>query len=232
MKDKLIVALDFSHEEEALNLVKKLGDSVNFYKVGMQLFYGSGIKVVEELKKQDKRVFLDLKLHDIPNTVAGAIKSLGDLGVDLLTVHTLGGPKMMEAAAEAKDKLSANQMKIVAVTVLTSIDERERESLGWQYPISEYVPFLAKLAKKSGMDGIVSSPQEAKMIKEICGNEFAIVTPGIRPAGRDVGDQSRIATPKSALDAGSDYLVVGRPITQASDPQVAAENILKEMSDR
>ena len=229
--DKLIVALDFSDAKEALDLVKKLGDNVTFYKVGMQLFYGAGQGVIEELVKQEKKIFLDLKLHDIPNTVAGAIKSLGNMGVDLLTIHGTGGPKMMTAAAEAREKFALKNMKIIAVTVLTSIDDEEREKLSWKYPIDEYVIQLAQMAQKSGIDGVVSSPHEVEQIKKICGKDFLAVTPGIRLPDSDVGDQSRIATPKMALQAGSDYLVIGRPITKASDPRGAAESILKEMDE-
>jgi orotidine 5''-phosphate decarboxylase, subfamily 1 len=229
MKEKLIVALDFSDLREALQLVEGLGDCVNFYKVGMQLFYQSGAEIISELAKKDKKIFLDLKLHDIPNTVAGAIQSLSGLGVDMLTLHTLGGPKMMEAAAEAREKYSSGKMKIVGVTVLTSIDSEEASSLGWEKPISEYALSLAGLAKASGLDGVVASPQEAEMIKKQYGANFSVVTPGIRPAGSDIGDQSRIATPSNALASGSDFLVIGRPITQVSNPRKAAEKILEEM---
>lgn len=229
MKEKLIVALDFSNQDEALQLVKKLDDSVEFYKVGMQLFYHAGIEIISRLADQQKKIFLDLKLHDIPNTVAGAIQSLSGLGVDMLTIHALGGSQMMNAAAEAREKYSSGKMKIVAVTVLTSIDEDQASALGWQMPISDYVSTLAGLAKESGLDGIVASPQEAMLIKEKYEKEFQIVTPGIRPVGSDIGDQSRIATPSAALLSGSDFLVVGRPITKAADPRQAAENILEEM---
>lgn len=229
MKEKLIVALDFSNQDEALQLVKTLDNSVDFYKVGMQLFYHAGIEIISRLADQQKKIFLDLKLHDIPNTVAGAIESLSSLGVDMLTVHALGGFQMMTAATEAREKYSAGKMKIVAVTVLTSIDEDQASALGWQVPISEYVSTLAGLAKESGLDGIVASPQEVMLIKEKYGKEFQIVTPGIRPAGSEVGDQSRIATPSVALLSGSDFLVVGRPISKAIDPRKAAEQILEEM---
>lgn len=230
MKEKLIVALDFSDQDEALQLVKALNNSVDFYKVGMQLFYHAGTEIISRLADQEKKIFLDLKLHDIPNTVFGAIQSLSDLGVDMLTVHALGGPQMMSAAAAAREKYSSGKMKIVAVTVLTSIDENQASDLGWSMPISEYASTLAGLAQKNGLDGIVASPQEAAFIKEKYGKDFQIVTPGIRPVGSDIGDQSRIATPRAALDAGSDFLVVGRPITQSDDPRKAAENILEEMS--
>lgn len=229
MKEKLIVALDFSSKEEALQLVKNLDSSVDFYKVGMQLFYHAGIEIISRLADQQKKIFLDLKLHDIPNTVAGAIQSLSTLGVDMLTVHALGGSQMMSAAAEAREKYSSGKIKIVAVTVLTSIDENQASALGWQMPISEYASTLAGLAKESGLDGIVASPQEARLIKEKYGKDFQVVTPGIRPTGSDIGDQSRIATPSAALLSGSDFLVVGRPITKAADPRQAAENILEEM---
>ena len=230
MKSRLIVALDVSEEIQAERLIDELGDSVEFYKVGMQLFYGAGSGIIKKLQSQNKKVFLDLKFHDIPNTVAGAIKSLGALGVDMLTIHTQGGPAMMEAAVKARDEHCKADLKIMGVTVLTSISETEGQQLGWKLSLEDQVCNLASLAKNSGLDGIVASPQESQRLKSRLGASFQIVTPGIRPVGSAKGDQSRIATPSNALAAGSDYLVVGRPITEADKPQEAAELILREMN--
>lgn len=232
MRERLIVALDYSDMTSALELVDQLGDTVEFYKVGMQLYYSVGNQVIEELAKRNKKIFLDLKLHDIPNTVAGAIQSLVSPHVHFMTIHTLGGTTMMKAAVEAKAKYGLTNLKILAVTVLTSMDEVQKEELKWPGLVSEYAESLAKLAKDSGVDGVICSPEEIGRIKEACGEEFLVVTPGIRPAGADVGDQSRIATPGKAIETGSDYLVIGRPITQAEDPRGAAIQIVEEMSGR
>ncbi len=234
-KEKLIAALDFHTKEEALNLVDKLGDSVVFYKVGMELFYAVGACIIEELKKRNKKVFLDLKLHDIPNTVAQGLCSLLAQGVDIVNVHASGGYTMMKTAADAvraeADKLKIKAPKIIAVTILTSINEEDWQSLGQSVPIKEQVVRLAKLAKKAGLDGVVASPQEAKAIRQVCGENFLIITPGVRPVGASLDDQSRIATPANALNNGATHLVIGRPIRAAQDPIKAAENILKEMEN-
>ena len=232
MKERLIVALDYSDMDSALALVDQLGEAVEFYKVGMQLYYSVGNIVVEELAKRNKKIFLDLKLHDIPNTVAGAIQSLANPNIRFLTIHGLGGLGMMKAAFAAKEKYELTHLKILAVTVLTSIDEEEKNQLNWPGQISDYASSLASLAKDAGVDGIICSPEEIARIKEKCGKDFYVVTPGIRPLGSDVGDQSRIATPAKAMNAGSDYLVVGRPITQAQNPKEAAIKIVEEMSKR
>ena len=232
MKERLIVALDYSDMDSALALVDQLGEAVEFYKVGMQLYYSVGNIVVEELAKRNKKIFLDLKLHDIPNTVAGAIQSLANPNICFLTIHGLGGLGMMKAAVAAKEKYELTHLKILAVTVLTSIDEEEKNQLNWPGQISDYASNLASLAKDAGVDGIICSPEEITRIKEKCGKDFYVVTPGIRPLGADVGDQSRIATPAKAMNAGSDYLVVGRPITQAQNPKEAAIKIVEEMSKR
>ena len=221
VKDKLIVALDFHTKEDALALVDKLGDSVVFYKVGMELFYRVDSSIIEELKKRNKKIFLDLKLHDIPNTVAQGLCSLLYQGVDIMNVHASGGYTMMKTAAdtvraEAK-KMGIEAPKIIAVTILTSIKDQ--------------VIRLAKLTKEAGLDGVVASPQEAKFIREACGEDFLIITPGVRPAGASIDDQSRIATPARALADGATHLVVGRPIRAAQNPVEAAENILKEMEN-
>ena len=232
MKERLIVALDYSDMDSALALVDQLGEAVEFYKVGLQLYYSVGNIVVEELAKRNKKIFLDLKLHDIPNTVAGAIQSLANQNIRFLTIHGLGGLGMMKAAVAAKEKYELTHLKILAVTVLTSIDEEEKNQLNWPGQISDYASSLASLAKDAGVDGIICSPEEIARIKEKCGKDFYVVTPGIRPLGSDVGDQSRIATPAKAMNAGSDYSVVGRPITQAQNPKEAAIKIVEEMSKR
>ena len=230
--ERLIVALDFHRFGDVKNLVNALGDSVIFYKVGMELFYSVGTVAVDWLKSQGKKVFLDLKLHDIPNTVAGGLCSLMNLGADILNVHAAGGYTMMKTAA---DKLRAEadaagivKPKLIAITVLTSINQAE-----WcgALKISEQVVEFAKLAKSAGLDGVVASPQEAAVIRETCGKDFLIVTPGIRPAGSDINDQSRISTPAAAIRNGANYLVVGRPIRASDNPRDAAEKILAEISE-
>lgn len=233
---RLIVALDVDTLADVKNLVETLGEDVQFYKVGMQLFYGQGQAVVKTLKEQNKQIFLDLKLHDIPNTVAKATEQLIHLGANLMTYHACGGPSMLKAAAQAATetatKLGIPRPKLLAVTVLTSMSDEEWQILGNQSKISEQVLRLAKMAQEAGMDGVVASPQEAESIRQLCGPDFLIVTPGIRPAGAAVQDQSRIATPAKAIKAGASYLVVGRPITQAQDCRQAARNILDEMREQ
>jgi orotidine-5'-phosphate decarboxylase len=231
--DRLIVALDFSTMAEAEKLVLELGDSVSYYKVGMELYYAVGAPIITFLKSQGKYVFLDLKLQDIPNTVAKSLSVLTNLGADMMNVHAVGGGKMMREAAKAVKetaaKLGKPSPKLIAVTVLTSMDNAQWSELNYVKPIEEQVVELAKLAKKSGMDGVVASPQEAAVISKACGNEFLIVTPGVRPAGADVNDQSRIATPLWAINNGATHIVVGRPITQAEDKIAAAKNIVAEI---
>lgn len=232
-KDRLIVALDVPTFADAKTLVEELGDAVHFYKVGMELFYGAGPDVVRYLKEHHKKVFLDLKLQDIPNTVASALKVLTGLGADILNVHTVGGPKMMaegaKAVKEAAAELGRPAPKLIGVTVLTSMDDAQWRPLNYAKPIGEEVLDLAALAKASGLDGVVASPKEAAGIRKRCGGDFLIVTPGVRPVWAAKNDQSRIATPASALQNGSTHLVVGRPITKAADKKAAAEKILEEM---
>lgn len=224
------MALDFHKMSDVKNLVEELGDSVVFYKVGMELYYRVGAEVVTWLKAQGKKVFLDLKLHDIPNTVAGGLCSLMNLGADILNVHAAGGFTMMKTAADAlreeSAKLGIAKPKLIAITILTSIGETE-----WYgaKKIAEQVVEFAKSAQAAGLEGVVASPQEAKLIRESCGKDFLIVTPGIRPAGSDINDQSRISTPAAAIRNGASYLVVGRPIRAAENPKLAAENILAEI---
>jgi len=228
--ERLIVALDFHTFDDVKNLVNELGDTVNFYKVGMELFYSVGAGVVEWLKARDKKIFLDLKLHDIPNTVASGLCSLMNLGANILNVHAAGGFTMMKTAADAlrneADLRGVERPKLIAITVLTSINQAE-----WcgALKISDQVVDFAKQAQAAGLDGVVASPQEAKLIREACGENFLIVTPGIRPAGADINDQQRISTPSTALRNGATHLVIGRPIRAAINPREAAEKILSEM---
>lgn len=233
VRKRLIVALDFATMAEVKNLVESLGDAVTYYKVGMQLFYAVGMECLHYLREKNKEVFLDLKMHDIPNTVAEGAASLTRLGVAMINVQASGGPAMMRAAAEQVAATAASlaipRPKLIAVTVLTSMNDSEWASLRSAATISDQVVHLAKLAQEAGLDGVVASPQEAAMIKEACGPDFAIVTPGVRPQGAALNDQSRVATPAAALASGAHYLVVGRPITKAADPQAAALAILEEM---
>ena len=231
--NRLIVALDVHSMSDVSTLVKTLGDSVSYYKVGMELFYRVGTEVLTYLHGQGKSIFLDLKLHDIPNTVAEGLFSLMNLHADMLNVHASGGYEMMKTAVErvrekaAQDGIPAP--KLIAVTILTSIGDDDWKEMGFSQEIREQVMRFATLAKKAGMDGVVASPQEAAAIREACGPNFLIVTPGIRPAGADINDQSRIATPSAALRNGATHLVVGRPIRAAKDPKAAAEAIIREM---
>ncbi len=232
--NRLIVALDFHNIDDVKQLVNELGDSVNYYKVGMELFYSVGAEVVKFLKSSNKNIFLDLKLHDIPNTVAGGLCSLMNLGANILNIHAGGGYTMMKTAAERlkmeADLLKIERPKLIAVTVLTSINQEDWEGLGYNLQMKGQVVRLAKLAQKAGLDGVVASPQEAKAIREACGKDFLIVTPGVRPAGAAINDQSRIATPSQALTNGATHLVIGRPIIAAENPKEATQRILEEMS--
>jgi len=226
--DKLIIALDFPDAARALALVDRLEGRCKWFKIGLELYLSAGNSVVLELKKRDFSVFLDLKLHDIPNTVAGAVRSVAGLGTDLLTVHAGGGPGMLAAAAEAVSGISGAP-RLLAVTVLTSMDSAQLAATGIAASPAEQALRLAKVAHDAGIRGLVCSPEEAaQMRREI--PDSVLVTPGIRPAGASVGDQKRIATPATALAAGADYLVVGRPITQAEDPASAAVGILEEVA--
>ncbi len=234
--ERLIVALDFNNFEDAKNLVDTLGDDVIFYKVGMELFYSVGERIVEWLKSQNKKVFLDLKLNDIPNTVAGGLCSLMHLGADILNVHASGGFTMMKTAAdrlhEEAEKSGIVCPKLIAITVLTSIDRDDWNGMGYdKIDMTQQVLHFAKLAQFAGLDGVVSSPQESKIIRDQCGENFLIVTPGIRPAGSDIDDQSRVSLPSYAIRDGANYLVVGRPIRAAENPKQAALDILKEIGE-
>lgn len=225
---RVIVALDFPDAKSALALAERLSPSECGLKVGKELFTTAGPDLVKQLVKMGFPVFLDLKFHDIPNTVASACRAAADLGVWMLNVHASGGGKMMEAARQAID-LSTRKPLLIAVTVLTSMNEADLRETGVAASPAEQVNRLAGLAKQSGLDGVVCSAREATQLREALGREFLLVTPGIRPAGTDAGDQSRIMTPASAVRAGSDFLVVGRPITQADDPLLALQTINKEI---
>jgi orotidine-5'-phosphate decarboxylase len=224
-RERLIVALDVPAADDALRLVDRLAGRVGLFKIGSQLFTAAGPEIVRAIVARNQKVFLDVKYHDIPNTVAAAVKSASCLGVSLLTLHGLGGRAMLEAAARAR----AGGVRLLAVTVLTSHDEASLAEVGLSGPLSDSVRRLARLARDAGSDGVVASPHEVGLIREACGQGFLIVTPGIRPAGAQAGDQARLATPAAALTAGADYLVVGRPITEAADPAGAADAIVREM---
>jgi len=227
-RERLIVALDVSTAADALKLVGALGESVSTFKVGKQLFTAEGPEFVRQLVGSGHKVFLDLKFHDIPNTVAAAVKSAAALNVAMLTVHASGGAKMLRAAADAA-KSARNPPLVLAVTVLTSLGDQDLREIGVSGRAADQVLRLAELARNNGCLGVVASPQEVKQLRTMLGTGFAIVTPGVRPAGSDPGDQARVATPAEAIRNGASHLVVGRPITEAKDPRKAAEAIVKEI---
>jgi orotidine-5'-phosphate decarboxylase len=227
-REKLIVALDVANGEKARALVQGLGETVNFYKVGKELFTAEGPGIVRELVASGKRVFLDLKFHDIPNTVAGAVRSAASLGVSLLTVHASGGSAMLKAAVAAAAQ-SVTKPTVLAVTVLTSLSSAELEETGICVDVETQVLRLAQLAVNAGCGGIVASAQEGSRLRQMLGGGFTLVTPGIRPAGVSAGDQARVVTPADAIRAGASYLVVGRPITGAGDPKAAARAIAQQI---
>jgi len=231
-RDKLIVALDLPSADAATRMAERLQGHVGMFKVGSELFTAEGPVPVRYLVATGHRVFLDLKFHDIPNTVRAAAREAAELGVSMVNVHASGGRKMMEAALEGVRSAGAAQegsAKVLAVTILTSLEDRDLEELGISGTPLEAVVRLARLAQSAGLDGAVASAREISAIRQACGPDFLIVTPGIRPADAATNDQARIATPSSAIAAGADYLVVGRPITGASDPAAAAEAIVAQM---
>ncbi len=227
-RDRLIVALDVATAAEAQKIVDHVGRSATTFKVGKQLFTAEGPAFVRKLVASGLKVFLDLKFHDIPNTVAAAVRSAAGLGVSMLTVHASGGAKMLRAAADAAKEAKTPPL-VLAVTVLTSLGDADLQEIGTSGRAADQVLRLAELARNNGCLGVVASPQEVRKLREMLGTGFAIVTPGVRPAGAEVGDQARIATPGDAIRNGATYLVVGRPITEAKDPAKAAEAILKEI---
>jgi orotidine-5'-phosphate decarboxylase len=234
---ELVVALDFDEKSDAISFVKKSGEALTWLKVGSVLFTKAGPEIVSFLKENGKKVFLDLKFHDIPNTVAGAVRSAAFIGADMINVHASGGPEMMRAAVEALGETEpCKRPLIIAVTVLTSLDERAlseilNRGVSSKYSVADHVEHLAKLAKASGMDGVVSSAREIEKIKRVCGPKFITVVPGIRPSYERVrDDQKRTMTPGEAVALGADFIVVGRPVLNARDPVRAAIMIKEEMN--
>jgi len=223
-RDRLIVALDLPSIAEAEAMVARLGDAVTFYKIGYQLGYAGGLPLVERLVGAGKRVFLDLKLHDIANTVARGVESVAKLGATFLTVHAY--PQTMRAAVEAK---AGSSLRLLAVTVLTSYDDADLAEAGYKLSVDDLVAERAQQAHDIGIDGIVCAPEEAGPLRLIVGSDMTLVTPGIRPVGAPSNDQKRIATAAQAIDAGADYLVVGRPITGAGDPRAAAQAVVRDI---
>ena len=229
-RQRLIVALDLPDSKAAMRLVEGLEQTCSWFKVGLELFVAAGPAVLEPIIARGHNVFLDLKLHDIPNTVAGAVRSAAGLGVRMLTVHAGGGPAMLAAAKAALDGVS-NPPELLAVTVLTSMDAEQLDAVGIARSASQQVDTLAKMGLEAGIQGFVCSPQEVSALRSLTGPPGVLVIPGIRPAGAAIGDQKRIAGPAEALRQGASYLVVGRPITQAPNPTEAAMAILEEMAE-
>ena len=227
---EIVVALDYPSAGAALEMVETLGEAADFYKVGVELFTREGPTVLEELRERDKRIFLDLKLHDIPNTVAGAVRAGVDAGAEIMTVHTAGGAAMLDAAREA----AGEAVRLVGVTVLTSLTAAEVEAVWGRAILSlrEEVLRMAQLAGQAGLEGVVASAQETAALKRRMGPDFFLVTPGIRLPESDEHDQSRVATPGEAARAGSDLLVVGRAVTQAADPGEAMERVLVDVEEK
>ena len=226
MRDRLIVALDVPTARAAQEIVRRIGESTAFYKVGLQLFTAEGPPVVRDLIASGRKVFLDLKLHDIPNTVSHAVKSAVELGAGMLTVHAGAGSNVLRAAVEAAN----HRLKLLAVTVLTSMDDDDLNEVGIPRPVTDHVLHLARLAQRVGCDAVVSSPLEIIPLRKLLGPDFGIVIPGVRPAGTETHDQRRVATPAQTIADGASHIVVGRPITQAADPARAVQAILEEMA--
>jgi orotidine-5'-phosphate decarboxylase len=224
-RDRLIVALDVATVAAAEAMIARLGDSVAFYKIGYQLAYAGGLPLVRQLANAGKKVFADLKLHDIGNTVARGVESVAGLGATFLTVHAY--PQTMKAAVEAR---AGSGLKILAVTVLTSYDDGDLHAAGYRLSVSDLVEARAQQAQVLGVEGLVCSPEEAAALRKIVGHQMNLVTPGVRPAGAAAGDQKRVMTPARAITAGADYLVVGRPILEAADPKAAADAIVAEIA--
>ncbi|MGJ0508771.1 MAG: orotidine-5'-phosphate decarboxylase [Methylocystis sp.] len=222
-RDRLIVALDVESVEAARALVSTLGDAASFYKIGMELAYGGGLTLAQELKDAGKRVFIDLKLHDIGATVERATRQIARLGMDFLTIHAY--PQTMAAA-----RAGAGDLKLLAVTVMTSYDDADLRDAGYALGVADLVARRARQAQAAGIDGLILSPLELSTIRTLIGPGMLLVTPGVRPAGADAGDQKRIMTPAQAIAASADHIVVGRPITRAADPRAAAEGIVAEIA--
>jgi orotidine-5'-phosphate decarboxylase len=228
-RERLIVALDVASAADAHRMVSSLGDVIQFYKVGMQLYTAEGPGMVRDLVMSGKKIFLDLKYHDIPNTVGAAVREAARLGVSMLTVHASGGTKMLRAAVDAARQTNSD-LAVLAVTVLTSMDENDLHQTGIQDSIAEQAVRLGKMALNAGCAGVVSSAREVKALRASLGGAFLAVTPGVRPAGSAAGDQARVVTPAEAIAAGATNIVVGRPITAAADPVLEAQKILREIA--
>jgi orotidine-5'-phosphate decarboxylase len=234
---KLIVPLDFSDSSTVETVIQALSPEVNFWKIGLEYFIHAGPAGVARVKKKGGQIFLDLKLHDIPNTVAKACIEVCSLGVDLLTIHSSGGQGMMQAAATAVQNFTERTgkpgPKLLAISLLTSIDQSALSGeLNVYLEVSDYVQRMAEIAQRSGVNGIVCSPQEIELVRQVCGPDFLIVTPGIRPRGSNADDQRRTLTPGEAIERGADYLVIGRPITQHPQPRQIALEILAEIAGK
>ena len=225
---QLILALDIEDGTQAIELVKQAGDGLEWVKIGLQMFTRYGPNYVREIADLGKRIFLDLKLHDIPNTVAKAIASVSNLPIDMLTIHTCGGREMMEWAVKAQQE-NKPELQLLGVTVLTSMDDEALAGIGVKRTAAEQVAALTALAREAGMSGLVCSPHEAASVKAMHGDQFQLVTPGIRPTGADAGDQKRIMTPQLAAEQGADYIVVGRPIYQANNPAAVVAAIRNDL---
>lgn len=232
MGKDVIIACDFADKETALNFLDKFEGRKPFVKIGMELFYAEGPQIVREIKARGHKIFLDLKLHDIPNTVKKSMAVLSRLDVDMCNLHAAGTSRMMEAALEGLTRPDGTCPLLIAVTQLTSTDQEAMErDLLIKEPIDKVVMHYAETAKNAGLDGVVCSPLEAQKVHDICGEKFLTVTPGVRFADGDIGDQKRVMTPEQAKKIGSDYIVVGRPITAAPDPVAAYERCIKEFVD-
>lgn len=232
MGKDVIIACDFADKETALSFLDKFEGRKPFVKIGMELFYAEGPQIVREIKARGHKIFLDLKLHDIPNTVKKSMAVLSRLDVDMCNLHAAGTSRMMEAALEGLTRLDGTRPLLIAVTQLTSTDQEAMErDLLIKEPIDKVVMHYAETAKNAGLDGVVCSPLEAQKVHDICGKKFLTVTPGVRFADGDIGDQKRVMTPEQAKKIGSDYIVVGRPITAAPDPVAAYERCIKEFVD-
>lgn len=229
MGKDVIIACDFSSKQEVIDFLSKFKDEKPFVKIGMELFYAAGPEIVKEIKKMGHKIFLDLKLHDIPNTVMKAMRVLSELDVDMCNLHAAGTVAMMEAAIKGLTREDGTRPILIAVTQLTSTsEERMKEDLLIDEPLDKVVMHYAMNAKKAGLDGVVCSPLEAEKVHNTCGNDFVTVTPGVRFADGDIGDQVRVTTPAKAREIGSDYIVVGRPITQAENPVEAYKRCVAE----
>jgi orotidine-5'-phosphate decarboxylase len=223
--DKIIVALDVATTKEAMGLVAQLRDQISFFKVGLQLYTAAGPEIVQKVATSGAKVFLDLKLHDIPNTVAGAVAAAGQLGVQMMSVHLSGGRAMLDAAVAAK----SSDLMLVGITLLTSVDAETLQEIGTASSVEKQVERLAGLGIAAGINGLVASPHEANLLRARFGQAIKIVTPGVRPKWSDSGDQRRFMTPREALQSGADYLVIGRPITAHRNPREAVAKILDEI---